>query len=153
MLCYNIAIKKSFPMFVDLEDAFAGTRIPLNRVIDSLPFDSKGLLPVIVQAFDTKDVLMLAWMNRAAIAESLETQRACYWSRSRQELWRKGESSGCTQLIREVRLDCDGDTLLLLVDQTGAACHTGRNSCFYLQLDRNYLVVLSSKQQVMEKPL
>jgi phosphoribosyl-AMP cyclohydrolase len=74
---------------------------------------------------------MLAWMNRAAVAETLESGRVCYWSRSRQALWRKGESSGQVQRLVEMRLDCDADTLLLLVDQQGVACHTGRRSCFY----------------------
>jgi len=76
-------------------------------------------------------VLMLAWMNREAATETLETGRVCYWSRSRQALWRKGETSGQAQRLVEMRLDCDGDALLLLVDQTGVACHTGRRNCFY----------------------
>lgn len=139
-------------MFIDLEHAIAGTRKPLPEVLRCLPFDSKGLMPVIVQSFITKEVLMLAWMNQAAITETLETQQACYWSRSRQTLWRKGETSGCIQLVRELRLDCDGDTLLLLVEQTGAACHTGRDNCFYLRLDRRELVVLSNPPHRMEKP-
>jgi phosphoribosyl-AMP cyclohydrolase len=74
---------------------------------------------------------MLAWMNREAVAETLRTGRVCYWSRSRRALWRKGETSGQVQLLVELRLDCDGDTLLLLVDQTGVACHTGRRNCFF----------------------
>ena len=74
---------------------------------------------------------MMAWMNKASIEESLETGRVCYWSRSRQAFWRKGESSGQVQMLKEFRVDCDADTLLLMVDQTGPACHTGRRTCFY----------------------
>lgn len=88
---------------------------------------------------------MLAWMNRAAMGETLVTGRACYWSRSRKTLWRKGETSGCVQTVKEMRLDCDGDAVLLLVDQRGGACHTGRSSCFYNRIDNEKLVVLSSQ--------
>ena len=94
-------------------------------------FDADGLVPVIAQQHDTGEVLMMAWMNAASIAETLATGQVCYWSRSRQNYWRKGESSGQWQKLRELRVDCDGDTLLALVDQTGVACHTGRRSCFY----------------------
>ena len=96
-----------------------------------LTFDSHGLIPAIAQQHDTGEVLMLAWMNQAAIDETLSTGTVCYWSRSRQRLWRKGETSGQTQRLVELRADCDADTLLLLVDQTGVACHTGHRSCFY----------------------
>ena len=89
-----------------------------------------GLLPAIVQQHDTGEVLMLAWMDDEALHRSLTTGRATYWSRSRQEYWVKGETSGNRQHVKEVRLDCDGDTLLLLVDQVGAACHTGDRTCF-----------------------
>ena len=94
-------------------------------------FDDNGLIPAIAQQHDTDEVLMLAWMNRAALAETLATGRVCYWSRSRARLWRKGERSGQIQRLVELRLDCDGDTLLLRVDQAGVACHTGRRTCFY----------------------
>jgi phosphoribosyl-AMP cyclohydrolase len=100
-------------------------------MLDQLNFDENGLIPAIAQQHDSGEVLMLAWMNRAAVAETLESGRVCYWSRSRQALWRKGESSGQVQRLVEMRLDCDADTLLLLVDQQGVACHTGRRSCFY----------------------
>ena len=96
-----------------------------------IKFDQKGLVPAIAQQFDTGEVLMMAWMNAESIAETLETGRVCYWSRSRQSLWRKGETSGQVQALKELRLDCDGDTILLSVDQTGVACHTGRRNCFY----------------------
>jgi phosphoribosyl-AMP cyclohydrolase len=102
-----------------------------TEVLAVLHFNADGLLPAIAQQHDTGEVLMLAWMNREALLETLQTGQVCYWSRSRRRLWRKGESSGQVQHLRELRLDCDGDTLLLLVDQTGPACHTGRRSCFY----------------------
>jgi phosphoribosyl-AMP cyclohydrolase len=89
-----------------------------------------GLVPAVVQQHDTGEVLMMAWMNDAALAATLDTGRATYWSRSRQEFWIKGETSGHRQWVREVRLDCDGDTLLVKVDQEGAACHTGERTCF-----------------------
>jgi phosphoribosyl-AMP cyclohydrolase len=89
-----------------------------------------GLVPAVVQDATSREVLMLAWMNDEALARTLHTRRGTYWSRSRQQYWIKGETSGHTQRVREVRLDCDGDTLLVLVDQTGPACHTGATTCF-----------------------
>jgi phosphoribosyl-AMP cyclohydrolase len=103
-------------------------------LIAAVRFDSHGLVPCIAQQHDTGEVLMMAWMNRAAVAETLSTGRVCYWSRSRQALWRKGETSGQVQHLVDLRLDCDGDTLLALVDQEGVACHTGRRNCFYRAL-------------------
>ena len=100
-------------------------------LLDAIAFDAQGLVPAIAQQFDTGEVLMLAWMDRAAVAETLATRRACYYSRSRGRPWRKGETSGQTQRLVELRLDCDGDAVLLLVDQHGVACHTGRRTCFY----------------------
>jgi len=100
-------------------------------LLDRIAFDKDGLVPVIAQQHDTGEVLMLAWMNRAAVDETLETGRVCYWSRSRKALWRKGESSGQVQRLVELRVDCDQDCLLALVDQTGVACHTGRRTCFF----------------------
>lgn len=97
----------------------------------SLTYDARGLLPAIAQDAATGEVLMLAWMNADAVSETLETGRVTYWSRSRQSFWVKGESSGNTQALVEMRLDCDRDCLLLLVEQRGPACHTGRRSCFY----------------------
>ncbi len=99
--------------------------------LDAIRFDGRGLVAAVAQQHDSGEVLMLAWMNREAVAETLETGRVCYWSRSRGALWRKGETSGQVQRLVEMRLDCDGDALLLLVDQAGVACHTGRRSCFY----------------------
>ncbi len=103
----------------------------LERLLDAVRFDENGLVPAIAQQHDTGEVLMLAWMNREAVAETLESGRACYFSRSRGRLWRKGEQSGQIQTIIELQLDCDGDTILLRVDQKGVACHTGRRSCFF----------------------
>jgi phosphoribosyl-AMP cyclohydrolase len=103
----------------------------MTDLFSAIHFDANGLVPAVAQQHDTGEVLMLAWMNRQAIEETLATGRACYFSRSRDRLWRKGETSGQTQRLIELRVDCDGDTLLLLVDQTGVACHTGRRSCFY----------------------
>jgi len=102
------------------------------RLIRAVRFDARGLVPAIAQQHDTGEVLMMAWMNAQSLEETLATARACYYSRSRGGLWRKGESSGQIQTLRDLRLDCDGDTLLLLVDQKGVACHTGRRSCFFL---------------------
>ena len=85
----------------------------------------------IAQQFDTGEVLMMAWMNRDAVTETLQTGKVCYWSRSRGKLWRKGESSGQTQTLKDFRWDCDADTVLILVDQVGVACHTGRRNCFF----------------------
>jgi phosphoribosyl-AMP cyclohydrolase len=102
-----------------------------NEILDTIAFDDAGLVPAIAQQHDTGEVLMLAWMNRESVAETLATGRVCYWSRSRGRLWRKGETSGQVQHLRELRLDCDGDALLLLVEQQGVACHTGRRACFY----------------------
>ncbi|MDF1736237.1 MAG: phosphoribosyl-AMP cyclohydrolase [Minwuia sp.] len=106
------------------------TALPPEHDSDLL-FNADGLIPAIAQQHDTGEVLMMAWMNRASIAETLQTGQVCYWSRSRQAFWRKGESSGHVQRLHEMRYDCDGDTILLLVDQTGPACHTNRRSCFY----------------------
>ncbi len=114
-----------------MDAAAGGARIMSDAVLDQVAFDSAGLIAAIAQQHDTGEVLMLAWMNRAALAETLATGRVCYYSRSRARLWRKGERSGQTQRLVELRLDCDRDAVLLLVEQTGVACHTGRRSCFY----------------------
>jgi len=106
----------------------------------SISFDSNGLVPAIAQQHDTGEVLMMAWMNRDAIVETLQSGRVCYWSRSRNKLWRKGESSGQTQQLMDFRIDCDGDTLLLLVNQLGVACHTGRRNCFFTSVRDHGLV-------------
>lgn len=115
-------------------------------LLDDIRFDAQGLIPAIAQQHDTGEVLMMAWMNRDSIAETLATGRVCYWSRSRGALWRKGESSGQVQELVEMRVDCDADTLLVLVDQTGVACHTGRRTCFYRSVQDGELVTISDPQ-------
>jgi phosphoribosyl-AMP cyclohydrolase len=107
------------------------TQRDATAVLDAIRFDSNGLVPAIAQQHDTGEVLMMAWMNAEAVRETLATSRVCYYSRSRAALWRKGETSGQTQHLTELRVDCDGDTLLLLVRQDGVACHTGRRNCFF----------------------
>ena len=103
--------------------------------LDEIKWDSDGLVPAIAQDYKTGRVLMMAWMNREALSLTAAEQRAIYWSRSRGKLWRKGEESGHVQRICSIRADCDGDALLLSVDQVGGmACHTGRESCFFLEL-------------------
>jgi len=104
--------------------------------LDDVSFDEKGLIPAIAQDADDGAILMVAWMNADALRETVDTGRAVYWSRSRERLWRKGEESGHVQTVEEVRLDCDGDVILLKVRQQGGiACHTGRRSCFFRRLD------------------
>ena len=103
-------------------------------LLNAIQFDENDLVPVIAQQHDTGEVLMLAWMNLDAIRETLATRSLCYFSRSRGKLWRKGEQSGQIQSLVELRLDCDSDTLLALVEQKGVACHTGRRSCFFLSV-------------------
>ena len=105
-----------------------------EKLLDLIAFDEAGLVPAIAQQHDTGETLMMAWMSRESVRETVETGRVCYFSRSRGALWRKGETSGQTQALVELRVDCDGDTVLLLVDQTGVACHTGRRSCFFRAL-------------------
>ena len=103
----------------------------------ALAFDAQGLIPAIARQHDSGEVLMMAWMNRESLAATLASGQVTYWSRSRQTLWRKGERSGQTQRLVRLLLDCDGDTLLIEVDQAGVACHTGRRSCFYRALEKN----------------
>ncbi|VVP89657.1 Phosphoribosyl-AMP cyclohydrolase [Pseudomonas fluorescens] len=128
---------------LDLEGAAVGSRFPLEHVLDALPWNSVGLIAAIAQQHRSGEVLMLAWMNRQALKETLATGQVCYWSRSRQQLWRKGESSGNGQQLIEARLDCDGDAVLLIVDQQGPACHTGRPTCFYNAIDGDYVHILT----------
>ena len=103
----------------------------IASVLDTVTFDASGLVAAIAQQHDTGEVLMMAWMNAESLRETMVTGRVCYWSRSRKQLWRKGETSGHVQALVDLRVDCDGDTLLLQVDQTGVACHTGRHNCFF----------------------
>ena len=110
------------------------TAISATEFVAQVTFNADGLVPAIAQQFDTNEVLMMAWMTKETLIESIETKRACYWSRSRGAFWRKGDTSGHAQHIHSIHLDCDGDTILLKIDQTGAACHTGARSCFFIDL-------------------
>ena len=103
----------------------------IDAAIRMIDFNSEGLVPAIAQQHDTGEVLMMAWMNKDSISETLKNGLVCYYSRSRRKLWRKGEVSGQTQTLKDFRIDCDGDTILLQVQQVGVACHTGRQNCFF----------------------
>ena len=106
-----------------------------QQLLEEVSFNSDGLIPAIAQDVSSGEILMMAWMNSDALAATIKAGEAIYWSRSRGKLWHKGEESGNTQTVREIRLDCDGDTLLLKVEQSGGiACHTGRRHCFYRKL-------------------
>lgn len=129
--------------FKALESAPVGAGMDLDTVLAAIPWNADGLIPAIAQQSGTGEVLMLAWMNRDALRETLDTGRVCYWSRSRQTFWRKGETSGHQQHLVKAFLDCDGDTVLLDVEQTGPACHTERRSCFYLALSSSGVTVNS----------
>ncbi len=120
-------------------------------LLAAIRFDAAGLVPAIAQQHDTGEVLMVAWMNSDAVAETLASGRVCYFSRSRNALWRKGEKSGQVQHLKELRIDCDGDTLLLLVDQEGVACHTGRRSCFFRAVRDGALVEIAQPLVSPEK--
>lgn len=104
--------------------------------INELAFDRYELIPAIIQDYANGEVLMLAYMNRESLEMTLKTGRTCFWSRSRQEFWQKGETSGNIQEVKEIFYDCDGDTLLIKVKQTGPACHTGERSCFYRSIEK-----------------
>jgi len=111
------------------------------HVLDQIVFDANGLVPAIAQDAVTGEILMFAWMDRAAVLRTLETGKACYYSRSRKSAWMKGESSGHLQILREMRIDCDGDVVLLKVEQLGGiACHTGRRNCFFRKLENGVWV-------------
>ena len=118
----------------------------IARALDSLVFDSAGLVPAIAQQHDSGEVLMMAWMNREAVEQTLKTGQVCYFSRSRNALWRKGESSDQTQALIDFRIDCDGDTILLLVDQKGVACHTGRRNCFFNAVREDDVEIIADVQ-------
>ncbi|WP_445116182.1 phosphoribosyl-AMP cyclohydrolase [Acinetobacter sp. WZC-1] len=130
-------------IFLQMEQGKLGENYDLTQVIDAIPWNQDSLITAITQDIKTKDVLMLAWVNRDALLETLTTKQVCYWSRSRQCLWRKGESSGHRQKLVEARLDCDGDSILFLVEQSGAACHTYRPNCFYIGLVGNHATILT----------
>ena len=123
------------------EAAEAGSRFDSAEVITELKFNKDGLIPCVAQQADSGEVLMMAWMNREAISRTLADSMLYYWSRSRQKLWKKGEQSGQWQHLVELRVDCDGDTLLAMVNQQGPACHTGRANCFFYTFEEDKLVV------------
>jgi phosphoribosyl-AMP cyclohydrolase len=126
------------------EAAVSFPQSAIAKLLESVAFDANGLVAAIAQRHDSGEVLMLAWMNRDAVRETLETGRVTYWSRSRRSLWRKGETSGHIQTLRSFRIDCDGDALLLGVDQIGAACHTNRSNCFFREVGQDGLVEISA---------
>jgi len=111
----------------------------IAEALAAIHFDAQGLVACIAQQHDSGEVLMLAWMNRESVTETLSTGHVCYWSRSRGRLWRKGEESGHVQTLVDLRIDCDGDTVLALVEQRGVACHTGRHNCFFRALRKEKL--------------
>ncbi|HXH72137.1 MAG TPA: phosphoribosyl-AMP cyclohydrolase [Mariprofundaceae bacterium] len=115
-------------------------------LLNDIKFNEAGLVPAIAQDASSGRVLMMAWMNAAAVEQTLATGYAHYYSRSRQKQWKKGESSGHVQKVVDIFLDCDGDTLLLKVEQTGPACHTNRQSCFYRQLDGDHWQIIEAPQ-------
>jgi phosphoribosyl-AMP cyclohydrolase len=121
--------------FTSLEGETGEQPLALTEVLAQLAFDDKGLIPVITQDVESKEVLMLAWMNKESIKQTLATGKMTYWSRSRKELWVKGATSGHHQRLTSMAFDCDGDAILCLVNQTGSSCHTGRKNCFYLKVD------------------
>ena len=133
-------------LWLQLEHAGLGDSRPLSKALDAVPWNADGLIAAIAQQHDSGEVLMLAWVNRTALEETLSSGQVCYWSRSRQQLWRKGETSGHQQRLVEARLDCDGDAILLRVEQQGPACHTGRPSCFYNAIGNDRVTVISVAQ-------
>lgn len=120
--------------FAALENARAGQQISVDELLPQLVLNQQGLIPVITQCVSSGEVLMQAWMNIEALQLTLDTGQMTYWTRSRQQLWVKGATSGHIQKLVELRIDCDGDSLLCLVEQSGAACHTNRSSCYYFSV-------------------
>ena len=132
--------------FKSLETRPKGSQIATPDALAALKFNTEGLIPAIAQQHDTGEVLMMAWMNIDSIKETLHTGQVCYWSRSRQSYWRKGESSGHVQKLVSMHADCDGDALLLQVNQLGPACHTNRRSCFYVSIDADQATITSDPE-------
>jgi phosphoribosyl-AMP cyclohydrolase len=120
-----------------------------EKILQNIKFTADGLVPVIVQNADNNEILMMAWMNAEALTETLNSRQMCYFSRSRSKLWRKGETSGQVQHLKEIAIDCDGDTILAKVTQSGVACHTGRRSCFFRTIIDDDLKI---NQEVIIKP-
>jgi len=116
----------------------------IAEAITEMRFSDQGLIAAIAQQWDSGEILMMAWMNSDAVRETLTTGQVCYWSRSRKALWRKGESSGQIQSLKQFRYDCDRDTILLMVDQKGVACHTGRRNCFYHEVTSEGVKIIST---------
>ena len=127
----------------ELESKASGTIFDLDSILKVLKFNQDGLIPAVAQDIDTKEVLMLAWMDDKAIRSTLEEGQVCYYSRSRKAYWKKGEESGHKQRMVEMYIDCDGDSILLLVKQEGPACHTNRSGCFYLRVEKNTVMISS----------
>ncbi|MFT5082876.1 MAG: phosphoribosyl-AMP cyclohydrolase [Lentisphaeria bacterium] len=132
------------PFYKSLETICTGDAIVLQECISQLTFNTQGLIPVVTQDATSHQVLMLAWMNKEALELTLSTKRMTYWSRSRKQLWVKGETSGHSQTLVSMSFDCDGDSILCRVDQIGAACHTGRAECFYLRVDNDKQKIIVS---------
>jgi phosphoribosyl-AMP cyclohydrolase len=134
--------------------AVAATTYPkaaIDTMLAAIQFDAQGLVPAIAQQHGSGEVLMMAWMDRDAVAETMRTGRVCYWSRSRQAAWRKGDTSGHIQTLVDLRVDCDGDTLLVEVEQTGVACHTGRHNCFFRAIRDGQLETIAPVLVDMDK--
>ena len=134
--------------FIALEHLGNNSSLALNEVIEQLAFNEHGLIPVITQDAETKTMLMFAWMNKEALQKTLATKSMTYWSRSHQQLWVKGETSGHVQRMISMSFDCDGDAILCQVNQQGAPCHTGRESCFYLNVEADYQQVIVNEDHV-----
>ena len=123
----------------------------IDKMLAAIQFDAQGLVPAIAQQHGSGEVLMMAYMDRAAVIETMRSGRVCYWSRSRQAAWRKGDTSGHIQELVELRVDCDGDTLLVEVEQTGVACHTGRHNCFFRAIRNGELTEIAPIEVDMAK--
>ena len=118
----------------------------MKKINNKIVFNSDGLIPTITQDSESKKVLMLAWMNKESLQETLKSGKVTYWSRSRKKIWVKGETSGNWQFVKNIKIDCDGDTLLILVDQCGPACHTGSYTCFFSKVDQDFFTNTASRE-------
>jgi phosphoribosyl-AMP cyclohydrolase len=141
--------KITYPNIATIENK----KMHITRVpdLDGLKYTADGLIPAIAQDDASGDVLMMAWMNKDSLAETLRTGVACYWSRSRQKFWKKGETSGHTQEVKSLRIDCDRDAILMRVEQRGVACHTGRRSCFFLEAEEGAWVEILAPEKDPEE--
>ncbi len=126
----------------------------MKKIINTLKFDSKGLIPAIIQDYKTNEILMVAYMNKQSLEKTLEAKKTYFWSRSRKKLWFKGESSGHIQKVKQVFFDCDADALVIRAEQIGGACHTGYRSCFYRKIDfKNKKIITTGKKVFDEKKI